>query len=119
MEYYDDVTTHDSSLSYSAFSIVHSRVGNAEKSWKYFLENARCDLDNLHGNTKDGLHMASIGGTLMNIVYGFCDLRFEEDKFTLNPKLPQQIKSIKFNIVFKGDTYEINVNSEGHTVTKK
>ena len=118
VEYYDEVTTHDSSLSYSAFSVVHARAGNIEKSYQYFLENARCDLDNLHKNTKDGLHTASMGGTLMNIVYGFCDLRFDKGELSLNPKLPQQIKSIKFKVVYLGDIYNILVNGDDHSITK-
>jgi len=114
VEYYDEVTTHDSSLSYSAFSVVYNRVGNMDKSYQYFMENARCDLDNLHGNTKDGLHTASMGGTLMSILYGFCDLRFEGDGFTLNPKLPKKIQRIKFSIVHKGDVYRVDVNKDGY-----
>lgn len=119
VEYYDTVTTHDSSLSYSAFSVVYNRVGNLEKSYQYFMENARCDLDNMHGNTKDGLHTASMGGTMMSILYGFCDLRFEKDGFTLNPKLPKQIRSIKFSIVYKGDVYRIQVTGDGYEVNKQ
>jgi len=118
VHYYDEVTTHDSSLSYSAFSIVYNRVGDTEKSYEYFLENARCDLDNLHGNTKDGLHAASMGGTLMNILYGFCDLRFGEDEFTLNPKLPEQIKSMKFSIAYRSEIYRISVTGDDYQVTK-
>lgn len=118
VEYYDEVTTHDSSLSYSAFSIVYNRVGNIEKSFKYFLENARCDLDNLHSNTKDGLHTAAMGGTFMNIVYGFCDLRFKGNQFTLNPQLPKEISGIKFSIVFKGEIYRIEIEDGKHKVSK-
>jgi len=118
IEYYDEVTTHDSSLSYSAFSVVYNRVGNLDKSYQYFMENARCDLDNLHGNTKDGLHTASMGGTMMSILYGFCDLRFEEDGFTLNPKLPKQIQTIKLQVVYKGETYRITVCKEAYEIEK-
>ena len=119
VDYYDEVTTHDSSLSYSAFSVVYNRVGNLDKSYQYFMENARCDLDNLHGNTKDGLHTASMGGTMMSILYGFCDLRFEKDGFTLNPKLPKQIRRIKFSMVYKDEIYRITIDGQGYGITKK
>ena len=119
VEYYDEVTTHDSSLSYSAFSVVYNRVGNLAKSYQYFMENARCDLDNLHGNTKDGLHTASMGGTMMSILYGFCDLRFADDGFTLNPRLPEQIQRIKLQIVYRGEVYNVEVVGEDYTVVKR
>jgi len=117
--YYDEVTTHDSSLSYSAFSIVYNRIGDTKKSYQYFLENARCDLDNLHGNTKDGLHTAAMGGTLMNILYGFCDLTFKEEEFTLNPKLPSEIKSINFSMVYQSEIYRIGVTHENYSIVKE
>jgi alpha,alpha-trehalose phosphorylase len=107
VEYYDKVTIHDSSLSYSTFSTVYSRIGNTGKAFKYFLENARCDLDNLHGNTKDGLHNASIGGTITNVLYGFCGLRFDETGFSTLPNLPKEIKSIKFSIYYDGEIHKI------------
>jgi alpha,alpha-trehalose phosphorylase len=116
--YYDKVTTHDSSLSYSAFQVVYNRVGNMEKSYQYFMENARCDLDNLHGNTKDGLHTASMGGTLMSILYGFCDLRFNDEGISLNPKLPEQIKKIKLSIVYQGEIYRLVVEDGKYDVKK-
>ncbi|MFH5070367.1 glycoside hydrolase family 65 protein [Enterobacter cloacae complex sp. 2024EL-00215] len=112
VNYYDEVTTHDSSLSYSIFSIVYSQLGMQEKAMDYFLKNVRCDLDNLHGNTQDGLHTAAMGGTYMNILYGFCGLSIDET-LSLNPKLPDQIDEISFKIYFKGDWYAINVNHHG------
>ena len=36
--YYDEVTTHDSSLSYSTFSTVYSRLGQVEKGYEYFIK---------------------------------------------------------------------------------
>ncbi|MCL2560398.1 MAG: hypothetical protein FWE07_07905 [Turicibacter sp.] len=119
VDYYDEVTTHDSSLSYSAFSVVYNRVGNVDKSYQYFMENARCDLDNLHGNTKDGLHTASMGGTLMSILYGFCDLRLGDDGFTLNPKLPPEIERINFSFVYHGEVYRVRVTTDDYDVVKE
>lgn len=116
--YYDRVTTHDSSLSYSAFSIVYSRLGNLKKAYEYFLENARIDLDNTHNNTKDGIHTASMGGTFMTIVYGFCHLTIEEDQLKVTPNLPEKIKEIHFSTYFKGEKYQVSVTHTSATIEK-
>ncbi|MCL2618609.1 MAG: hypothetical protein FWD98_06100 [Defluviitaleaceae bacterium] len=108
VEYYDTVTTHDSSLSFSAFSTVYSRLGNTAKSFEYFLKNARCDLDNLHKNTKDGLHIAAMGGTIANVQHGFCGLRVDGDGFSLNPHLPAEIVSVKFSIHYNGEVHRLS-----------
>lgn len=118
VDYYDSVTTHDSSLSYSAFATVYSRLGKSDKAYQYFLENARCDLDNLHHNTKDGIHTASMGGTFMTIIYGFCNLQITPKGLTLSPKLPKQIEEIKFKVVYHGDVYQIEVTQEDYQLVK-
>lgn len=98
--YYDRITTHDSTLSYLAFATVYSRLGNVEKGYQYFLENARVDLDNTHGNTKDGIHTASMGGTFLTIIEGFCHLSFDGNGPKVEPHLPKEIEEISFNTIY-------------------
>jgi len=112
VEYYDRITTHDSSLSFSSFSIMFTRIGDTAKGYEYFLKNARLDLDNLHKNTKDGLHLASMGGTILTLLYGFCGLRVTDDSFTINPCLPKEIRSIKLKIHHGGKVHEISVKND-------
>ena len=74
-DYYEKITTHDSSLSTCVFSIVASRLGMHEKGYEYFGDSIRLDLENTHNNTKDGMHTANMGGCYMAIVNGFAGLR--------------------------------------------
>ncbi|MFS0674297.1 glycoside hydrolase family 65 protein [Ornithinibacillus sp. 179-J 7C1 HS] len=101
-QYYEKVTTHDSSLSSCVFSMMAARIGYLEKAYNYFLETARLDLDNLHGNTKDGLHMANMGGTWMAIVAGFAGLRLKESGLHFRPRLPKQWEGFAFHIRYRG-----------------
>jgi len=111
-DYYEKITTHDSSLSSCIFSIMAAKVGYLSKSYEYFLETARLDLDNTHGNTKDGLHLANMGGTWMAIVFGFAGLRLKESGLILNPVIPKEWDSYTFNIVFQGRRLKITVEQE-------
>lgn len=115
VNYYDSITTHDSSLSYSIFSTVYARLGNTEKAFKYFLENARCDLDNLHKNTKDGLHTAAMGGTYINLIYGFCNLK-KHGGVSVSPNLPKEIRAIRFKTQYQGNDYEVKIDHNGFSV---
>src|SRR5258708_30357919 len=45
-EFYEKVTTHDSSLSMAIFSIVAAEIGEQDKAYQYFINTARLDLDN-------------------------------------------------------------------------
>lgn len=111
-EYYEAITTHDSSLSTCIFSIMASRLEMKEKSYDYFLNNARLDLDNLHHNTQNGIHTASMGGSWMGIVFGFVGMRIKNEELYFNPCLPNQIEEITFIIEFKGRKLYISINHQ-------
>lgn len=109
-DYYEEITTHDSSLSPCVFSIMASKLGYDEKAYDYFIETARLDLDNTHGNTKDGLHMANMGGTWLAIVYGFAGLRIKETGLSLEPSLPEQWEEIEFHLSYQQNLLHVKYN---------
>jgi len=108
-DYYEKITTHDSSLSTCIFSIMASKVGYADKAYAYFKETARLDLDNTHGNTKDGLHLANMGGTWMAIVFGFAGVRIKETHLALAPTIPGSWANYQFKVQYKGRTIAIQI----------
>ncbi|MEC2867325.1 glycoside hydrolase family 65 protein [Bacillus bombysepticus] len=116
-DYYEKLTTHDSSLSSCIFSIMASKVGYHEKAYKYFMETARLDLDNTHKNTKDGLHMANMGGTWMAIIYGFAGLRVKESGLSFAPSLPKNWNGYTFRIKYQERFIEIMIDRDKITLT--
>lgn len=115
-DYYEKITTHDSSLSHCVFSIMASKVGYHDKAYQYFIETARLDLDNTHGNTKDGLHMANMGGTWMAIVYGFAGVRAKESGLSLAPTLPKQWTGYSFSLTYLNRQIAVTVNESALTL---
>lgn len=111
-DYYEAITTHDSSLSSCVHSIMASKLGYPEKAYSYFNETARLDLDNTHKNTKDGLHMANMGGTWLGIVYGFAGLRLKEDGLSLAPVLPAEWNSLQFHLRYQGRVLRFRITRE-------
>lgn len=112
-DYYEDITTHDSSLSSCIFSIMASKIGNMDKAYEYFIETARLDLDNTHGNTKDGLHMANMGGAWMSIVYGFAGMRLKESGLSLSPAIPKDWEKYAFRLNFRGRLIGVSIEKDG------
>ncbi|PJN51557.1 Alpha,alpha-trehalose phosphorylase [Paenibacillus sp. GM2FR] len=115
-DYYEGITTHDSSLSSCIFSIMASKIGNMDKAYEYFIETARLDLDNTHGNTKDGLHMANMGGTWMSIVYGFAGMRLKESGLSLSPAIPKDWEKYAFRLNFRGRLIGVSIEKDGVTL---
>ncbi len=64
-EFYDPLTTGDSSLSSCIEAIVAAQTGDVEKAIQYGLAALLMDLDDVSGNVKDGCHVAAMGGTWM------------------------------------------------------
>jgi len=112
-DYYERITTHDSSLSMCVFSMVASMLKNREKAYAYFGNSAMLDLKNTYGNTKDGIHTANMGGLYMSIVHGFGGLRIREDGLHLAPAVPENWKGFRFSVTFHGSRILVEADKNG------
>ena len=70
VDYYERRTTRDSSLSACTQAVMCAEVGHLELAHDYANEAALIDLRDLHHNTRDGLHMASLAGAWTALVAG-------------------------------------------------
>jgi len=102
IEYYDPITTGDSSLSAIAQSIIAAEVGYDVEAFDYFQEALYVDLLDLHGNTVDGLHVASAGGVWQALVHGFAGLRDHGGTMSFDPRLPEGWRALRFHLVWRG-----------------
>ncbi len=116
--YYEGITTHDSSLSSCVFSIMAARLGWAHKAYDYFRKTMRLDIDDIHCNTKDGLHMANMGGAYLCVTGGFAGLSIDEDGACLSPVLPEQWRSCSFKFMYRGSVFEVAVNKQGTKIIR-
>jgi len=115
-KYYEECTTHDSSLSKCIFGNMAARLGDLNKAKNYFIETLATDINDHKGNTRDGLHMANMGGCYDMVVGGFAGLRIHQDSISLFPMLPDGIDNYSFSIIYKGRKVSISVNSDETTI---
>lgn len=108
-DYYEKITTHDSSLSTCIFSIVAARLGMVEKAYEYFGDSAKLDLFNTHNNTRDGIHTANMGGTYMALIYGFGGLRIKESGICFAPVIPKSWEEYRFQINYEDSRIRVEV----------
>jgi alpha,alpha-trehalose phosphorylase len=109
-EYYDPLTTGDSSLSSCVQSVMAAEVGDLQAAYDYFLLSAAVDLANLAGNVGDGIHVASCGGVWMALVNGFAGLRDTDGgalRFT--PRLPADWGAMRFRLIYRGSRMEVEM----------
>ena len=100
-EFYDPLTTGDSSLSSSIEAIIALEIGEYDKAVEYGRAALLMDLGDVGGNVKDGCHIASMGGTWMTLVYGFGGLRDYGGGLSFRPQPPPQ-ESLNFRLTWRG-----------------
>ena len=118
-DYYDALTTGDSSLSVCIQSIVAAEIGEVDKAFTYATYAIIMDIGNLSGNVKDGCHIASMGGSWMVMAYGFGGLRDYDGEISFNPRLPQELNSLKFVVTIRGQLLEVKIERDSTTYLLK
>ena len=111
-EYYDPLTTGDSTLSGVVQSIVAAEVGYHELALEYFISSLFVDLANLHANASDGVHVASAGGTWSALAYGFGGMRDSDGELSFDPRLPQGWESLTFRVQWHGSRLRVTVEPD-------
>jgi len=115
-DYYDPLTTGDSSLSACVQSIEASDVGYTDLAWNYFEQALYLDLADTHGNTSDGVHVANAGGVWAAIVHGFAGLSDTGDHLVFRPCLPAAWDGLSFRVHRHGTDVAVRLDPEGATV---
>lgn len=116
-DYYDPITTADSSLSKCIQASVAAQVGHVDKAWEYTRSSAVTDLANVQHNVHDGIHIASQAGTWMALVYGFGGLRRRDGGLCLDPKLPAALTKLTFRVRYRSCVLEAAVTADATTYT--
>jgi alpha,alpha-trehalose phosphorylase len=111
-EYYDPITTGDSTLSAVVQSIIAAEVGYGELALRYFVSALFVDLADRHHNTSDGVHVASAGGMWSSLVFGFGGFRDHGGRFTFDPRLPSQWSSLTFRLTIEGTRVRVTVRPD-------
>ena len=111
-DYYDPITTGDSSLSAVVQSIMAAEVGLPDQALSYFHNALWTDLDDLHGNTADGVHVASTGGVWASLVQGFGGMRDFDGNITFDPRLPREWSRMRYRLKVRGSRVQVDLTGE-------
>jgi alpha,alpha-trehalose phosphorylase len=109
-DYYDPLTTGDSSLSECIQAIAAAAVGKYRSAEEYLVDAAAIDIEDTAGNLRDGVHVASAGGTWMAVVYGFGGYRWRGTRFA--PMLPTRARRLRFPILLRGSILDVEVEAD-------
>lgn len=111
-QYYDPLTTGDSTLSAVVQSILAAEVGYQDLAREYFEQSLFVDLGDLHHNASDGVHVASAGGVWSVLVSGFGGMRDHAGELSFDPRLPADWPSLSYPLHWRGSALQVTVTRE-------
>jgi alpha,alpha-trehalose phosphorylase len=112
-EFYDPLTTGDSSLSSCIEAIIAAQIGDMDKAIRYGMAALLMDLADVGGNVKDGCHIASMGGTWMMMTYGLAGMRDDDGTLSFWPRrAPEDNATLRFPLTYRGQVLEVDIGSD-------
>lgn len=111
-EYYDPLTTGDSSLSQCIQAIAAADSGHYRIAEDYLADAAAVDMADTAGNLRDGAHVASAGGVWMGAVYGFAGYRWRARVPEFSPVLASRCRRLRFPLLLRGSLLDVDIETE-------
>jgi trehalose/maltose hydrolase-like predicted phosphorylase len=107
VEYYDQRTSHGSTLSFVTHAGVLAAI-DPESSWDRFLVALRSDVDDIqNGTTKEGIHLGVMAGTLDVVQRYYAGTQIRDDALVFDPRLPAGLGDLSFPIQFRGTPIQV------------
>ncbi|MBE3558532.1 MAG: glycoside hydrolase family 65 protein [Ktedonobacteraceae bacterium] len=110
-DYYYPITDHEygSSLTPALHTILACELGEIETAYRQFMLGALVDLENLRGNTPEGIHTACAGAVWQAAIFGFAGLRVSDEGYTTHPVWPDGWRRLAFNFFHKGQLIHVDL----------
>jgi alpha,alpha-trehalose phosphorylase len=112
-DYYDRITSGDSSLSACVESIVAAEVGREKEALASFRFALLMDLADAAGNASDGVHIASAAGVWQSLVFGFGGVRDHDGALSISPRVPAAWRSLEFSLRFGARQLRLQLTHDG------
>ena len=112
-DFYDPLTTGDSSLSSCIEAIIAAQIGDMERALRYGMAALLMDLADVGGNVRDGCHIASMGGTWMMLAYGLGGMRDYDGTLSFWPRrAPEEHATLRFPVTYRGQILDVEIGLE-------
>ncbi|MHA6798380.1 glycoside hydrolase family 65 protein [Bounagaea algeriensis] len=113
--YYEARTVRDSSLSSPTQGVLAAEVGHLDLAYWYLVETMLTDMEDIHGNVRNGLHIGALAGVWMVLVAGFGGMRDHDGQITFAPRLPANLDAVSFGMRIRGCRLVVEITQETAT----
>lgn len=118
LDYYLARTSHGSSLSRVVHAQLANIIDNEELSWELYEDALGSDYVDIQGGTTgEGIHTGVMASTVMVALTNYAGINLHKEILEITPQLPELWKTIKFNMVFRGVHFNINISKSEICIT--
>ncbi|NQZ66046.1 MAG: glycoside hydrolase family 65 protein [Mycoplasmatales bacterium] len=103
-EYYEKITTHDSSLSATTYALQAINLRKMDLAYDLYKYSLNIDMGPNMESCDAGIHSGAIAAIWQNTIFGYGGVRWINGDLHINPILPKQWESLEFKILYK-DTW--------------
>jgi kojibiose phosphorylase len=113
-DYYVPRTDHayGSSLGPAIHAALACELDMPKEAYAHFMRAALVDLDDVRGNTADGIHAASAGAVWQAVVFGFGGVRLTDNGPVATPRLPPGWERLKFRLQYRGQWFDFDFKAQ-------
>ncbi|MBU2043662.1 MAG: hypothetical protein KJ619_00310 [Candidatus Omnitrophica bacterium] len=111
-DFYISQTVHKSSLSAPMHALAACEVGDLHRAYNLFNVSLRTDISNLYGNTPEGIHAASLGGTWQALIFGFAGVKIKKEELFINPRMPRSWRKMIFCLTWQDNQLRLELNND-------
>ena len=104
--------TYGSSLGPAIHAILAADLGKSAEAYERFMQAAMVDLEDIRGNTAEGIHGANAGGIWQAVIFGFAGIQLTESQPIANPHLPHNWTGLKFKLHWRGQWHEFDIRPQ-------
>ncbi len=116
IEYYDERTSHGSTLSYIAHAGVLAPI-DAAHAWERFLVALESDVGDVQGGTtKEGIHLGVMAGTLDLVQRAFTGAEIRDGVLYFAPTLSERLDGLSFPMHVRGTPIRVTIGGGQLTV---
>jgi len=93
-------------------AFIASEAGDLQRAYNFFNVAMRTDISNLYGNTSEGIHAASLGGTWQTLVFGFGGVAIRRSELFINPSMPRSWRKLKFSVSWRDSLIKLQLTND-------
>ena len=113
VDYYEERTSHGSTLSYIVHAAVMADI-EPEDSWEKYLEALESDIGDVQGGTSsEAIHLGVMAGTLDMLQRGYMGSEIRDGTIYFNPKLTDHLEGLSFPMQFRKTPLEVTLEAGG------